>query len=213
MLRQSKPVWSMKIILLKFKFWNVAINCLSLYKDVAMFIPTRGCFKPALRRTVRNLCLEQLYRSNVRFKNLKLVVPQEEAKEWHNTAIEIVVVDNGWRIEDIRQHILDKYQQYQYHIVLDDDLKLRKRNGPGSVDITRYKLHTRFSNTLAVICLYSNTSKSIQNTLELADSIEILRTILEYLGLELGMAKSGAFVNSSFLPYHFTSSLCICGSS
>jgi hypothetical protein len=106
-----------------------------MYKDVAIFIPTRGRFKPALRRTVRNLCLEQLCRSNIRFENLKLVVPQEEVKEWHNTSIEIDVVDNGWRIEDIRQHILDKYQQYQYHIVLDDDLKLRKRNGPGNVDI------------------------------------------------------------------------------
>ena len=107
----------------------------SIYKQVAIFIPTRGRFQQKLRKTIQNFHLEKLSQNNFRFQNLKLIVQKQEVKEWKDTAINIETVNNDFRIEDVRQHILKHYQQYKYHIVIDDDLKLRKRNGPGSIDI------------------------------------------------------------------------------
>ena len=109
----------------------------SIYKQVAIFIPTRGRFQQKLRKTIQNFHLEKLSQNNFRFQNLNLIVQKQEVKEWKDTAINIEAVNNDFRIENVRQHILKHYQQYKYHIVIDDDLKLRKRGGKESAEIKK----------------------------------------------------------------------------
>ena len=97
------------------------------YDNVHIFIQTRGRYNRAQRRTIKNFHLEELCK-NKNF-NVKLIIPQIEKQFWVNTTpIQIEAVPNDWRIEDVRQYILDKYQRYKYHVVIDDGLKLRKRN-------------------------------------------------------------------------------------
>lgn len=101
-------------------------------EGVCIFIPTRGRYHD--RQTINQLHLETLCSQ----WNIRLVVPEEDASKWRGTTeLDIEVVPNEWRIEAIRQYILDAHQEFPYHIVIDDDLKLFQRQGKKKVHVTQ----------------------------------------------------------------------------
>lgn len=126
---------------------------------VCIFVPTRGRY--ASRQTIKQLHLETLCSQ----WNIRLVIPEEDESKWRGTTkIILEIVPNHWRIEAIRQYILDRHQEYPYHVVIDDDLKLFKRRGKGKVPVTNITdVETFFQHIRSLLNLFAHGSVANQS--------------------------------------------------
>ena len=72
----------------------------------------------------------KLHFAVVQIVDLRIVIPRNEKTLWEKVNPQWVdylyCVDKNWRVEEIRQHILDKFSK-NLHLVLDDDLTLYKK--------------------------------------------------------------------------------------
>ena len=85
----------------------------NIYKQVAIFIPTRGRFQQKLRKTIQNFHLETLSQNNLPFFKISLIVQETKVKRWKDTALNIEAVNNDFRIEDVRRHLIQALSTIQ----------------------------------------------------------------------------------------------------
>jgi hypothetical protein len=92
-----------------------------------VFILTSG--RVGHQVTLESLCCSKEWHKLV---DLKIVIPKTEKAEWEKTHPAWVsflhCVNESWRVEDVRQHVLEKFLG-EFHLVLDDDLKIYRKLG------------------------------------------------------------------------------------
>ena len=125
---------------------------MSSLSKVHIFVPTRG--RHATRRTIKNLCLEDMAAEYT----IKVLIPENEKEAWEGTtSLDLVTVPNEWRIEQIRQHIVDTYQEFPLHIVIDDDLRFCLRKDDGFTPLTKpSEVRTFFEHLISLLGEYKH---------------------------------------------------------
>lgn len=91
---------------------------------IHVFVPTRGRYRK--RKTINELHLLTLSKKG--FLNLTVLVPDCEKHEWEED-IPTHVVPDEWRIERIREHIVNHFTESPIHFVFDDDLIIYRKTG------------------------------------------------------------------------------------
>ena len=94
-------------------------------QKLQVFILTSG--RVDHQQTLKSLsCTSRWYESI----DLKIVIPESEKVLWEKAHPRWVsflhCVNENWRVEDIRQHVLNNFQG-NLHLVLDDDLILYRK--------------------------------------------------------------------------------------
>lgn len=90
-----------------------------------VFVPTRG--RAHRRKTIENFHLETLHGHDHIL--VTVLVPECERTLWDDCSLPIATVPDAWRIEHVRQHIVDEFTAHELHLVLDDDLTLYEKKG------------------------------------------------------------------------------------
>ena len=93
--------------------------------ELQVFILTSG--RVRRQKTIESLNCTSLWYKSV---DLRIVIPRNEKTLWERVNPQWVdylyCVNKNWRVEEIRQHILEKFSK-NLHLVLDDDLTLYKK--------------------------------------------------------------------------------------
>ncbi len=93
--------------------------------ELQVFILTSG--RVRRQKTIESLNCTSLWYKSV---DLRIVIPRNEKTMWERVNPQWVAylycVNEKWRVEEIRQHILQKFRK-NLHLVLDDDLTLYKK--------------------------------------------------------------------------------------
>ena len=97
------------------------------------FVVTRG--RVCAQQTLKSLGCSPAWCARV---DLKIVIPRCERELWEKKQPQWVpflyVVDDDWRVEQIRQHVLQTFSSRKYHVVLDDDLTIKRKTAMRSLE-------------------------------------------------------------------------------